>query len=72
MVPESISVLWHLPAWTIMVGQSIMHATVIISAVGGPPHSWGVLLREGSLSLNPHLIHWMVPQSCNNWMGGHQ
>ena len=38
-----------------MVGQSVMHATVIISAVGGPPHSWGALLKEGFLSLNPHL-----------------
>ena len=55
-----------------MVGQSVMHATVIISAVGGPPHSWSALLREGSLSLNPHLTHWMVHQSCNNQMGGHQ
>ena len=55
-----------------MVGQSIMHATVIISAVGGPPHSWGALLREGSLSLNPPLTHWIVHQNCNNWMGGHQ
>ena len=43
-----------------MVGQSIMHTTVIISAVGGPPNLWGALLREGSLSLNPHLTHWMV------------
>ena len=43
-----------------MVGQSVMHATEIISAVGGPPCSWGALLRVGSLSLNPHLTHWMV------------
>ena len=47
-----------------------MYATVIISAVGSPPHSWGALLREGSLSLNPHLTHWMVHQNCNNQMGG--
>ena len=39
VAPESISALKHLPAWTVMVGQSIVHATVIISAVGGPPHS---------------------------------
>ena len=52
-----------------MVGQSIMCATVIISPVGGPPHSWGALLREGSLSLNPPLTHWMVHQNCNNLMG---
>ena len=30
--PESTSALKHLPAWTVMVGQSVMHATVIISA----------------------------------------
>ena len=55
-----------------MVGQSIMHATIIIPAVGGPPHLWGTLLGEGSLSLNPHLTHWMVHQNSNNQMGGHQ
>ena len=55
-----------------MVGQSVMHITVIISVVGGPPHSWGALLREGSLSLNPHVTHWMVHQNYNNWMGCHQ
>ena len=55
-----------------MVGQSVMHVTVIISAVGGPPHLWGALLRESSLSLNPPLIKWMVHHNCNNWMGSHQ
>ena len=55
-----------------MVGQSVMCATVVMSLLGGPPHSWGALLRQGCLSLNPHLTHWMVHQSCNNWMGGHQ
>ena len=29
-----------------------MCATVIVSSTGGPPHSWGALLREGSFSLN--------------------
>ena len=53
-----------------MVGQSVMHATVIISAVGGPTHLWGALLREDSFSFNPPLTHWMVHQSCNNQMGG--
>ena len=52
-----------------MVGHSIICATVIIFAVGGPPHSCGALLREGSLSLNPPLIHWMIHQNCNNQMG---
>ena len=55
-----------------MVGQSIMHAIVIISAVGGPSCLWGALGREGSLSLNPHLTHWMIHQSHNNQMGVHQ
>ena len=53
-----------------MVGQSVMCATVIISLLGGPPHSWGALLGEGSPSLNPHLIHAMVHQSCYIWMVG--
>ena len=47
-----------------------MHATVIISSVGSPPHLWGVLLREGSLILNPLWNHWMVHQNCSNQMGG--
>ena len=55
-----------------MVGQSVMHATVIISAVGGPAHLWGAVLREGSFSINPPLTYWMVYQNCNNWMVGHQ
>ena len=55
-----------------MVGQSVMCATVIVSLLGGPPHSWGALLGEGSPSLNSHLIHWMVHQSCNTQMAGHQ
>ena len=48
-----------------MVGQSVMCETVIVSFLGGPPHLWGAVLGEGSPSLNPHLIHWMVHQSCN-------
>ena len=55
-----------------MVEQSVMHATVIISTVVGPPCLWGALLREGSLRLNPHLTHWMIHQNCNNQMEGHQ
>ena len=55
-----------------MVDKPVVHATVTILAVGGPPHSWGTVLREGSLSLSPHLTHWMGHQNCNNWMGGHQ
>ena len=35
-VPESIRALYHLPAWTIIVGQSVIYATVIVSSVLGP------------------------------------
>ena len=40
----------------------------VLSADG---HSclWGALLREGSLSLNPHQNHWMGHQNCSNQMG---
>ena len=55
-----------------MVGQSVMCATVIMSLLGSPPHLQGALLGEGSLSLNPCLIHWMVHQSCNIQIVGHQ
>ena len=34
--PESIRALYHFPAWTVMVGQSMIHATVIVSSVLGP------------------------------------
>ena len=55
-----------------MVGQSVMCATVIVSLLGGPPCLWDALLGEGSPSLNPCLIHWMVHLRCNIWMAGHQ
>ena len=55
-----------------MVGQSVMCVTVIMSFLGNPPHLWGEVLGEGSPSLNPHLIQWMVHKSCNIWMVGHQ
>ena len=35
--PESIRALYCFPAWTVMVGQSIMHATVTVSSMSGPP-----------------------------------
>ena len=72
MSPESISALYHFTIWTVMVGQSVMCATVIVSLLGGHPYLWGALLGEGSPSLNPCLIHWMVHQSCNIQMAGHQ
>ena len=55
-----------------MAGYSVMCPTVILSLLGGPLHPWGALLGEGSSSLNPHLIHWMVHQSCNIQVAGHQ
>ena len=55
-----------------MVGQSVMCATVAVSLLGGPPHAWGALLGEGSPSLIPHLIRWMLYQSYNIQMAGHQ
>ena len=50
--PVSMSALYHLPACTVILGQSTIHATVIVSCMGGSPHSWDALLREGSFSLN--------------------
>ena len=61
-----------MPVWTVIVGQSIICDTVVISSGSGPPHSWGALLREGFLSLNPHWNHLMGHQNCSNQMGGHQ
>ena len=51
-----------------MVGQSLMHTTVMAFSVFGP-HSWGALLREGSSSLNgmDHLQnHWSYHWSCRS------
>ena len=70
--PESISALWHLPACTVIVRQSIMHVTVIVSSMNGPPCSWGALLREGSFSLNHLQSHWRCHPSCNTLIVGHQ
>ena len=70
--PELINALYHFPMWTVMVGQSIIHAMVIASSIVDPPHSWGALLREGSLSLNPHQNHWMHHQNCSSQIGVHQ
>ena len=71
--PESIKTLYCFPAWTVMVGQSIIHATVTVSSVFGP-HSWGALLRESSTSLNglsPLLIHWNGHLNCKSPFVGH-
>ena len=56
--PESIKAVYLFPTCTVMAGQSIIHTTVIVCSAGGPLHSWGTLLREGSSSLNFLLSHW--------------
>ena len=48
---ELMKALKHLLAWTVIVGKSIIHATVTVSSASAP-HSWGALLREGSASLH--------------------
>ena len=68
-VPESLRSLQHFPACLVIVGQSIINATVACSCVGGPVCSWESLLGEGSFSLNdlsPLLSHWNVHQCCNS------
>ena len=35
--PELINAFYHFPAWTVMVGQFIIHATVMVSSTGGLP-----------------------------------
>ena len=70
--PESINALYHFPACTDMVGQSIICATVMISSTGGPSHSRAALLREGFFSLKHHRNHWMHHPNCSSQAGGHQ
>ena len=50
--PESIRALWHFPTCTVIVGQSVMSATVTWSFEGSPPCSWESILGESSISLN--------------------
>ena len=67
--PESIRALYHFPACTVIVGQSMMSATVTWSSKGSPPCLWESLLGEGSISLNdlcPLLSHWSDHWGCNN------
>ena len=67
--PESIMALQHFPAWTMIVGQSIMRVTVTGSCLVSPPCSWESLLGEASFSLNdlsPLLSHWNGHQNCNS------
>ena len=67
--PESIRVLLHLPVCTVIVGQSMMSATVTWLLQGSPPCAWESLLGEGSTSLK-NLIslpsHWSDHLSCSS------
>ena len=69
---ESLNVLYCFPACTVMVGKSIIHATVMVSSTGGPPHSWDTLLREGIFGLNHHRNHWIHHLNCRSQTGSHQ
>ena len=67
--PESIRALQHFPACSVIVGQSIINATVTYSCIGSPPCSWESLRGEGSFSLNdllPLLSHWNSHYNCNS------
>ena len=48
-----------------------MHAMVIVSCMGVPPHSWGALLREDSFSLNHLQHHQRCHLSYNSLIEGH-
>ena len=66
---ESIRALYHFPACTVIVGQSMMSATVTWSYVGSPPCSWESLLGEVPVSLNDWislLNHWSDHLSYNS------
>ena len=70
---ESIRALKHLPICTIIVGQSVMSATVTWLFEGSPPCSWESLLGEGSISLKdliPLLSHRSDHRSYNNQCAG--
>ena len=58
--PELIRALLFFLACIVIVGQSIINATVTWSCKGSPPHSWESLPGEVSFSLNdlpPLLSH---------------
>ena len=63
--PDSMRALSCFLAWTVIVGQSIMSATVTGSCVVNPPCSWESLLGEGSFSLSD-----LSPLL--SWKSGHQ
>ena len=62
-VPESIRALYHFPAWTMIVGQSVLWAIVTVSLLSSPPHVCE--LGEGSSSLNHPLSQYSVHPSYN-------
>ena len=62
-----------MPACTVIVGQSMMNATVTWLLEGNTPCSWESLLEEGSTSLKIliHLLsHWSDHLSCSNQCAG--
>ena len=65
--PESIRALQCFPAWTMMVGQSVMRVIVTASLLGSPPH-----VCEGSSSLYHPLNHCPGHQSYNILRVNHQ
>ena len=67
--PESTRAIQHFLACIVIVGQSIISATVAWLCVDSPPCSWESLFGEGIVSLNgqiPLLRHQSVHQSCNS------
>ena len=71
--PESIRALEHLPVWTVIVGQSMISATVTWSLEDSLPCSWESLLGETSISLKdliPLPSHWSDHHCCSNQCTG--
>ena len=71
--PESTRALYHLPAYTIVVRQSVKSATVTWTLEGSPPCSWESLLGEDSTSLKtliPLLSCWSDHLSCSSQFVG--
>ena len=69
VAPASVRALLHFPTCTVIVGQSVMSATIAWLFEGSPPCSWKSLLGEGSISLMnliPLPSHWSDHQSYNN------
>ena len=67
--PESISAWYHLPAWIVTVGQSVMWVIVIVSSLVSPLHD--LVVGEGTSSLNHHLRTYSCHLNCSKPMVGH-